>query len=115
MGRAQQLAGLGSVDRAKRLASSECTPCRGALPFEPGTDLAKAAFAQSALGSGADELENRGLGHGVTPEPAELRRHAGRQVRGLFPSALVHFVHPYHGPGERISIAYNFNIEGKGD
>ncbi len=28
----------------------------------------------------------------------------------LFPSALVHFVHPHHGDEERISIAYNFNI-----
>lgn len=28
----------------------------------------------------------------------------------LFPSSLVHFVHPYHGPGERISIAYNLNV-----
>lgn len=31
----------------------------------------------------------------------------------LFPSALVHFVHPYTGPQERISIAYNFNIVGR--
>ena len=32
----------------------------------------------------------------------------------LFPAPLVHFVHPYHGPGERISIAYNLNIVAKG-
>lgn len=28
----------------------------------------------------------------------------------LFPAWLSHFVHPYHGPGERISIAFDVNI-----
>lgn len=28
----------------------------------------------------------------------------------LFPSQLVHFVHPYHGPIERVVIAHNFNL-----
>ena len=38
----------------------------------------------------------------VTPEPGMLM---------LFPSWLYHYVNPYHGDGERISIAWNLSVE----
>lgn len=38
----------------------------------------------------------------VTPEPGMLM---------LFPSWLYHYVNPYHGDGERISVAWNLSVE----
>ena len=38
----------------------------------------------------------------VRPEPGLLM---------VFPAWLFHYVNPYHGEGERISIAWNFNVE----
>ena len=38
----------------------------------------------------------------VRPEPGLLM---------VFPAWLNHYVNPYHGDGERISIAWNFNVE----
>jgi len=37
-----------------------------------------------------------------------LRPQAGQMI--VFPSWLQHFVHPYFGPGERISVAFNASI-----
>lgn len=38
----------------------------------------------------------------IPPEPGVLM---------LFPAWLYHYVNPYHGEGERISIAFNMNVE----
>lgn len=38
----------------------------------------------------------------VTPEPGLLM---------VFPAWLYHYVNPYHGDGERISVAWNLNVE----
>jgi uncharacterized protein (TIGR02466 family) len=38
----------------------------------------------------------------VTPEPGLLM---------IFPAWLYHYVNPYHGEGERISIAWNLSVE----
>jgi len=38
----------------------------------------------------------------IQPEPGLLI---------VFPAWLFHYVNPYHGDGERISIAWNFNVE----
>ena len=38
----------------------------------------------------------------IQPEPGLLM---------VFPAWLVHYVNAYHGDGERISIAWNFNVE----
>ena len=41
--------------------------------------------------------------------PVLLRPKAGMMV--IFPGWLMHFVHPYHGAGERISIAFNLRVK----
>jgi uncharacterized protein (TIGR02466 family) len=53
----------------------------------------------------------------LNPSPVQSHWGAGSFAYGprdgltlLFPSSLVHLVHPHSGDHERISIAYNFNV-----
>ncbi len=59
------------------------------------------------------EFINPVASYGAGERSGNFAIHPRAGMLCLFPSALVHFVHPYHGPGVRVSIAYNFNIVGK--
>ncbi len=61
--------------------------------------------------------EHAGCFEIVNPNPWQSTWGGGNSVHEvkegmivLFPASLVHYVHPHAGPGDRISIAYNFNV-----
>ncbi len=61
-------------------------------------------FIDPRVGADSVELPGSPFGrkHRVRPEPGMML---------LFPAWLPHYVNPFHGAGERISIAFNINIK----
>ena len=69
-----------------------------------------------AAGEPDPSVPGNGLFEFMDPRPGNI--HGGKEIirpeAGLlmvFPAWLYHYVNPYHGKGERISIAFNMNVE----
>lgn len=64
-------------------------------------------FLEPRLGADMIELPGNPFGgkHKVQPENGLML---------VFPGWLYHYVNPYHGPGERISIAFNITVKSFG-
>ena len=64
-------------------------------------------FLEPRLGADMIELPGSPFGgkHKVEPENGLML---------VFPAWLYHYVNPYHGPGERISIAFNITVKSFG-
>jgi uncharacterized protein (TIGR02466 family) len=76
-----------------------------------------AFYASVPSGDGPKPDEHAGCFEILNPNPWQSTWGGGNSVHApkegmvlLFPASLVHYVHPHAGPGDRISIAFNFNV-----